>query len=141
MTARWRTDRYWGRRKESITTWRDYGALRWWYVTDGLFRIQRGKDSGLVGSQSDLHKSVHQFGIDCFAHNRTNDSIRFRQFDSNTVYLGKVSKWINFSILGGGFRFSYCCWLLSSANDGCCPCGPPDCCVLLRGSSLLLRHQ
>lgn len=76
-----------------------------WYVTDGssgrsVFGKQvrgGGQDSGL-GSQSDLHKSVHQFGIDCFAQQNQPTSIRFRV--RQTVYLGKVSKWINFSILG-----------------------------------------
>lgn len=60
------------------------------------------------GSQSDLHKSVHQFGIDCFPnqqpldrrhkHTHTHadsDSHKLR----NSVYLAKVSKWINFSML------------------------------------------
>lgn len=36
-----------------------------------------GQDSR-VGSQSDLHKSVHQFGIDCFAQqNQPTSSIRY----------------------------------------------------------------
>lgn len=73
-----------------------------------------GQDSR-VGSQSDLHKSVHQFGIDCFAQQNQPTSIRFRV--RQTVYLGKVSKWINFSILG---ELVFRCWSRGSARAAAC---------------------
>lgn len=70
-----------------------------------------------IGSKPDLHKSVHQFGIDCFTASSRglgspqDNQHRFRTIEPMwwmevcppaclvTVYFVNLSKWINFSML------------------------------------------